>query len=126
MQAFIIEPLMAWKSGNPNRQSHRKDPVVRASFARIVVDLRKRLNLKQRQVAERSGYSEKYIGNLERRINTPSLTAAIEIAVALEVDPTELLARTLSLMPSFRRLELKDSSTADMRMGSRLKSLRKF
>ena len=117
---------MAWKSGNPNRQSHRKDPVVRASFARIVVDLRKRLNLKQRQVAERSGYSEKYIGNLERRINTPSLTAAIEIAVALEVDPTELLARTLSLMPSFRRLELKDSSTADMRMGSRLKSLRKF
>ena len=74
---------MAKKSGKPTRKSHRKDPVVRAAFARIIVDLRKKLKLKQHQVADRSGYSEKYIGNLERRINTPSLTAAIEIASAL-------------------------------------------
>jgi transcriptional regulator with XRE-family HTH domain len=105
---------MAKKSGNQTRKSHRKDPVVRAAFARIIVDLRKKLQLKQRQVADRSGYSEKYIGNLERRINTPSLTAAIEIASALQVDPTDLLAQTLSLMPNFKRLERKDPLAADM------------
>jgi transcriptional regulator with XRE-family HTH domain len=105
---------MAKKSGNPTRKSHRKDPVVRAAFARIIVDLRKKLKLKQHQVAEKSGYSEKYIGNLERRINTPSLTAAIEIASALQVDPTHVLAQTLLLMPSFKRLERKDPLAADM------------
>jgi transcriptional regulator with XRE-family HTH domain len=105
---------MAKTSGNPARKSHRKDPVVRAAFARIIVDLRRKLKLKQRQVADRSGYSEKYIGNLERRLNTPSLTAAIEIASALRVDPTDVLAQTLSLMPSFKHLERKDPLTADM------------
>src|SRR5258706_8699119 len=105
---------MAKKSGNPIRKSHRKDPVVRAAFARIIVDLRKNIKLKQHQVADRSGYSEKYIGNLERRMNTPSLTAAIEIASALQVDPTDVLARTLLLMPNFKRLERKDPLSADM------------
>lgn len=105
---------MAKKSGKLSRKSHRKDPVVRAAFARIIVDLRKKLKLRQHQVAASSGYSEKYIGNLERRINTPSLTAAIEIAAALQVDPADLLAQTLMLMPSFTRLERKDPLAADM------------
>jgi transcriptional regulator with XRE-family HTH domain len=105
---------MAKRSGNPTRQSHRKDPVVRAAFARVIVDLRKQLRLKQRQVAESSGYSEKYISNLERRLNTPSLTAAIEIASALRVDPTDILSRTLLLMSNFRRLERKDPLAANI------------
>jgi transcriptional regulator with XRE-family HTH domain len=105
---------MAKKSGNPARKSHRKDPVVRAAFARIIVDLRRKLKLKQRQVADRSGYSEKYIGNLERRLNTPTLTAAIEISFALQVDPTDILAQTLLLMPNFKRLERRDPLAADM------------
>ena len=105
---------MAKKGGKPTRRSHRKDPVVRAAFARIIVELRRQLRLRQHQVAERSGYSERYIGNLERRINTPSLTAAIEISNALEADPREILNKTLLLMPRFKRLERRDPEAADM------------
>jgi transcriptional regulator with XRE-family HTH domain len=104
---------MAKKGGETNRKSHRKDPVVRAAFARIIVELRRRLRLKQYQVAERSGFSEKYIGNLERRINTPSLTAAIEISIALETDPRDVLNKTLLLMRQFKRLERREPESAD-------------
>lgn len=105
---------MAKKGGKTTRKSHRKDPVVRAAFARIVVELRRQLKLKQHHVAERSGYSEKYIGNLERRINTPSLTAAIEISNALETDPRDVLNKTLLLIPRFKRLERREPESADM------------
>jgi hypothetical protein len=59
------------QKGTPER------PCGRAAFASIIVQRRRKLKLKQRQVAERSGYSEKYIGMLERRKHTPSLTAAV-------------------------------------------------
>jgi transcriptional regulator with XRE-family HTH domain len=104
---------MEKRSGNPTRKSDRKDAVVRAAFARVIVDLRRQLRLKQSQVADGSGYSEKYSSNLERRINTSSLTAAIEIASALHVDATDILAQTLLLMSSFKRLERKDPLAAD-------------
>jgi transcriptional regulator with XRE-family HTH domain len=106
---------MAKRSGEPGKKSHRRDPVVRAAFARILVEERRRLRLKQHEVASRSGYSEKYIGQLERRINTPSLTAMIEISSsALERDPMEMLARVIELMPRFKRLEKPDPEAADM------------
>ncbi len=60
-----------------------------------------------------SGYSEKYIGHLERRVNTPSLTAVIEISAALEADPKDVLSEVLQLMPRFKRLERPDSGAAD-------------
>jgi transcriptional regulator with XRE-family HTH domain len=105
---------MAKKGGKTARKSHRKDPVVRAAFARIIVELRRQLKLKQHHVAERSGYSERYVGNLERRINTPSLTAAIVISTALEADPRDVLNKILLLMPRFKRLERRDPEAADM------------
>jgi transcriptional regulator with XRE-family HTH domain len=103
---------MAKKSGNA--KAHRKDPVVRAAFARILVERRKRLRLKQHEIASRSGYSEKYIGQLERRINTPSLTAMIEISAALEENPQAVLKEVLILMPRFKRLEMPDPEAADV------------
>jgi transcriptional regulator with XRE-family HTH domain len=105
---------MAKQSGKAIAKPHRKDPVVRAAFARILVDRRMRLHLRQHEVASRSGYSEKYIGNLERRINTPSLTAVIEIAAVLEMDPQEILTQVLLLMPRFKRLERPDPEAADV------------
>ena len=105
---------MQEKSAQAKKKPHRKDPVVRAAFARILVEERRRLHLKQHQVASMSGYSEKYIGQLERRINTPSLTAAIEISAALQLDPRDILGRVLELMPRFKRLERPDSEAADM------------
>jgi len=105
---------MRTKGGKTTWKAHRKDPVVRAAFARIIIELRRQLKLNQREVAERSGYSERYIGNLERRKNTPSLTAAIEISIALEANPREVVTKTLLLMPRFKRLERPDPEAADI------------
>jgi len=105
---------MAQKSGQSPKKPHRRDPVVRAAFARILVEQRRRLRLKQHEVASSSGYSEKYIGQLERRINTPSLTAMIEISGALKLDPRDTLGRVLDLMPRFKRLERRDPEAADI------------
>jgi transcriptional regulator with XRE-family HTH domain len=105
---------MAKKSGKPNEKAHRKDPVVRAAFARILVERRRQLGLKQHEVASKSGYSEKYIGHLERRINTPSLTAMIEISSALEENPQDILKEVLLLMLRFKRLETPDPEAADI------------
>jgi transcriptional regulator with XRE-family HTH domain len=103
------------KSGTKKvKKPHWNDPVVRAAFASVIVQRRRRLKLKQRQVAERSGYSEKYIGMLERRKNTPSLTAAVMISGALESDSGEIVNEVRSLMSRFKRLEGKNHEAADI------------
>lgn len=84
-----------------------KEPVVRAAFARVLADLREKAGLTQGQVAEKSGYEEKYIGALERRKHTPTLTAVIQISNAVNVSPLETLELVLELMPKFAHLELK-------------------
>lgn len=82
-----------------------KEPVVRAAFARVLADLREKAGLTQGQVAEKSGYEEKYIGALERRKHTPTLTAVIQISNAVNVSPLETLELVLELMPKFAHLE---------------------
>jgi transcriptional regulator with XRE-family HTH domain len=84
-----------------------KEPVVRAAFARVLADLREKAGLTQEQVAEKSGYEEKYIGALERRKHTPTLTAVIQISNAVDVSPLETLELVLELMPKFAHLEAK-------------------
>lgn len=88
---------------------HPREPVVRAAFARALVEFRKEAKMKQGRVGEKSGYEEKYIGALERRKHTPTLTAMIEISRALNVPPIEMLGRVLDLMPKFAHLELDAS-----------------
>jgi|SRR5579864_6622552 XRE family transcriptional regulator, regulator of sulfur utilization len=85
---------------------HPKEPVVRAAFARVLAELRKEAKMKQGRVGELSGYEEKYIGALERRKHTPSLTAVIEISKALNVSPVQTVAKVLELMPKFAHLEI--------------------
>lgn len=92
---------------------HPKEPVVRAAFARVLVELRKEAKMKQGKVAEESGYEEKYIGYLEHRKHTPTLTAMIQISTALKVSPTEMLTRVLDLMPKFAHLENVSSGPND-------------
>jgi transcriptional regulator with XRE-family HTH domain len=104
------------KSGTKRaKKPHWNDLVVRAAFASIIVQRRRKLRLKQWQVAERSGYSEKYIGMLERRKHTPSLTAAIMISDGLEFDEPGALANEVrAMMSRFKRLERKDHQAADI------------
>src|SRR5690242_15816681 len=96
---------MKRKGGKTPR--NRKEPVVRAAFARVLADLREKAGLTQGQVGEKSGYEEKYISALERRKHTPTLTAVIQISQALNVSPIEALQLVLELMPKFSHLEVK-------------------
>lgn len=105
---------MAKKDAKTAKRQHPQDLVVRAAFATVIRQLRRKLRLSQRQLAERSGYSEKYIGFLELRKNTPSLTAAIMISVGLGEDPGRTVNDVLALMPRFKRLEGKDHEAADI------------
>src|SRR6266853_7031618 len=84
-----------------------KEPVVRAAFARVLADLREQAGLTQAEVGEKSGYEEKYIGALERRKHTPTLTAVIQISKAVGVSPLSTLSQVLELMPKFAHLEIK-------------------
>jgi transcriptional regulator with XRE-family HTH domain len=96
------------------KKPHRMDPVVRAAFASVILERRLELNLTQKEVAERSGYSEEYIGKLERREHTPSLTAAVVVSIGLEKDPSETLNDVRAKMLLFKWLEGKDPEAADI------------
>ena len=95
---------MATKAKKRPTRRHKKDPVVRAAFARILLELRKKRKLTQEDVAFASGYSTKYISQLERRVNTPTLTAVLQISVALHTDPLVMIGETRKLMPRFMHL----------------------
>lgn len=95
------------KPAEPKPPRHPKEPVIRAAFARILVQLRESADLTQAEVAEKSGYAEKYIGFLEQRKHTPTVTALIEISKAVDSSPPEMLTSVLGLMPSFAHLEGK-------------------
>jgi hypothetical protein len=58
-------------------------------------------------VGEKAGYEEKYIGKLERREHTPTLTALVQISNAVNVSPLDMLAGVLQLLPLFAHLEGK-------------------
>jgi len=100
--------------GNTAKKPHRMDPVVRAAFASVIRELRRKLKMTQKRVGDLSGYSEKYISFLERRKNTPSLTAAIMVSTALQQDPEVTLKQVRALMPRFKRLEGRDPEAADI------------
>jgi transcriptional regulator with XRE-family HTH domain len=84
-----------------------KEPVVRATFVQVLADLREKAGLTQEQVGEKSGYEQKYIGALERRKRTPTLTAVIQISNAVNVSPLTTLELVLELIPKFAHLEPK-------------------
>ena len=100
--------------GNTAKKPHRMDPVVRAAFASVIRELRRKLKMTQKRVGDLSGYSEKYISFLERRKSTPSLTAAIMVSTALQQDPAVTLKQVRALMPRFKRLEGRDPEAADI------------
>jgi transcriptional regulator with XRE-family HTH domain len=105
---------MARKKAKTAKKPHPQNPVVRAAFATIIRQLRIKHGLGQKEVADLSGYSVKYIGFLELRKNTPSLTAAIMICTALKEDPGKIVNDVGLMMPCFKRLQGKDHEAADI------------
>lgn len=51
-------------------------------------------NMTQEELADRAGLSARYIGAIERAEVSASVTVLGQIAVALEVEPGELLKRS--------------------------------
>jgi len=73
------------------------------AFARVLITVREERGLTQEALAFDSGYHPKYISMLERAINSPSLTAILELAKALNMTGADLVARVEQLLPGNRR-----------------------
>jgi transcriptional regulator with XRE-family HTH domain len=75
----------------------------RRAFARVLITAREGRGITQEGLAFDSGYHPKYISMLERGINSPSLTAILEIAKALNMTGADLVARVEQLLPGNRK-----------------------
>jgi transcriptional regulator with XRE-family HTH domain len=73
------------------------------AFARVLITVREERGLTQETLAFDSGYHPKYISMLERGVNSPSLTAILEIARALDVSGADLVRRVENLLPRNRK-----------------------
>jgi transcriptional regulator with XRE-family HTH domain len=63
-----------------------------ALFGEIVRRVRKEYDWTQEDLADRSGLTTTYVGQVERGDKVPSLTVVLKLARALEMLPSELLA----------------------------------
>jgi transcriptional regulator with XRE-family HTH domain len=52
---------------------------------------RARKSLTQEEFAEKSGFSQQYISDLERGLRNPTVVTLFELAQALEIKPIDLL-----------------------------------
>lgn len=59
-------------------------------FGEIVRRVRKGYRWTQEDLAERSGLTTTYIGQVERGDKVPSLTVVLKLALALNVHPSEI------------------------------------
>ena len=65
-------------------------PTIEQKLGRRIAELRQKANLTQAQLAEAAGYSDDFIGLVERGINAPSVSGLERIAKALRVPIREL------------------------------------
>ena len=63
---------------------------IEQKLGRRIAQLRQKAGLTQAQLAEASGYSEDFIGLVERGINAPSVSGLERIAKAIKVSIKEL------------------------------------
>jgi transcriptional regulator with XRE-family HTH domain len=75
-------PIKRGEMGGPAEQA----------FGRLVRRLRKERGLSQEGLAEKSGCDRSYLSFLERGINSPSLSMVFQLAGALGMKPSVLLA----------------------------------
>jgi len=66
---------------------------MRRLVGRNVRRLRLARGLTQEQFAERSGYSQQYISDLERGRRNPTVVTLFELSQVLAVEPSELIMR---------------------------------
>lgn len=64
---------------------------VRDEFGRILRELRTAKGLSQEEVAHRAGMSVPYLSEIERGRSSPSLAMLVDLALALDTHPSEML-----------------------------------
>jgi transcriptional regulator with XRE-family HTH domain len=73
----------------PKRAEHQN---LYESLGQTISERRRRLNLTQDELAERSGVNRAFISNIERGSRNPSIGAVASLAQALGMRPSKLLA----------------------------------
>lgn len=66
------------------------------ALGRRIGDLRYARGLTQEQIAQATGLSVQFIGNIERGASTPSVKTLYRIALALDVPPGDLFDRSFA------------------------------
>lgn len=79
--------------------SSRPPSPERRLFGRILAQARASRRLSQEALAFEADYHPKYISQLERGINSPSLTALLRLGRALGVPASELVRRVEEALP---------------------------
>ena len=65
-------------------------------LGRRIASRRRQLGLKQSQVNEMAGLSDKYLSSIERAVSVPSIDVLMKICAVLRITPDELLLGTES------------------------------
>ena len=68
------------------------------AFGRVLREIRNSKRISQERLAFESGLHPTYISLLERGLRSPSLKAIVRLSTALELRPSDLLARVEGLM----------------------------
>lgn len=87
----------------PKSSESVRGKLEKRAFARVLITLREEKHMTQESLAFESGYHPKYISLLERAKNAPSLTAILELARALGISGSDLVARVEKILPTSRR-----------------------
>ena len=73
--------------------SHNKPEILAEAFGAVLREVRKERGLSQEDLGFESGYHRTYVSLLERGLKSPSLQTIFELARALDIQPSKLLAR---------------------------------
>jgi transcriptional regulator with XRE-family HTH domain len=82
----------------------QKDQSLLDRFGGMVKSLREERGFTQEQLAERSGMTEKHLGEIERGVTEASITAIAGLARGLQVAVSDLVPDTQRVTPEPRRL----------------------
>ena len=79
--------------------SDKSQHVVCSRVAQLLRQEREKRGFSMSLVAERAGLSQQMVSYVEREMRSPTLETLLRIAVALEIDPSDLLRQAMKTVP---------------------------
>lgn len=77
------------------------------ALGKRIAGLRKKKNMTQEQLAEKTELSNNYISHIENSRSIPSLETVMKLCAALEITPNELLLGTSQNMTDYLQTEVQ-------------------